>query len=1053
MPRPPSLPPPSCMPSLPVLMAAWCCILVAAGADARAADIEEGFDGQHTIWSLADTDAPPRVFSHTLDPKAAHRGVAGEHIVLQASAGTTLRLQAPIGAASVIDEFQGSVWLRSNRPDIRLCVRITLPNFLSPHTGRPIDVLVPGTVSSHADRWELLEVSDIATGLQRQLSALHAQYGAAGGLAGAAATHLVLELSPAAGQYDVAIDDLRVEGFIAINAADPGTPHGGVRADPAVRPAAFTGPDAPAVAVASTGPTAALSRGVLEVGGLPFFPRSLDHNGEPMGVIARLGFNCVRLSAPASAEQLAEAHAADIWLISPPPELPDIDIRDPDSLPTFSARWDRVLFWDMGTGLSERDVPALAERVRRVRTCDSRGARPLIASADSGLRSVSRHVDMLVARRTVLGTSLELIDYVTWLRERPRLMRPGTPLLATLSTEIDPRAAQQAAALCGIGGQGLAVDPESLCLAALSAISAGTRGILFTSTRRIDGDDHESRARAAASLSMNLQLKLLEPWGAAGRFAAAAQSSDPEVQAVVLEAARARMVVACRCVQGSQIVARQYHGDIPRNAQPLTLLVPGVPEAHQAWEVSPGGLRPLRHRRVTGGISVTLESCRAHAVVLLSGDPAVTAHVQERVRELIPLELASARTLAAMVLANDASLLGRLPPAALGNLPVAAMLAEAQRSIQQGEAALADPSTAIEGLRRGTAIAAQLERLAWERGVVATGSMVASPLSTSDATLAEHWRCIEAMSATSPSTELLAGGGMERIEDLAENGWHHFALDQQSLNTAVEIERAHPAVGKGSLTMKAEPISAAEAPVVVETPPVWVTTPAVRVPAGRLLQIEARVWVPKPIRGSVDGLLVFDSLGGPALAERVGATPAWRRLVLYRIVPAESADEPLTVTFALTGMGEARIDDVSIRVLERAGSGVAATIVSTTVSPGASTATSGGFPRPSELLVGPNPGVATAPAATAGPVSLPAAAAPPVAATPPTAAAPPTIPLPVASPQWPGMNLEWPKMPSFGQSANTPPPGPGGGTIDPFKRARAGQAADSLTSPSPTSAP
>ncbi|NQW48615.1 MAG: SDR family oxidoreductase [Planctomycetes bacterium] len=141
MPRPPSLPPPAYLPSLPVLMAAWCCILVAAGADARAADIEEGFDGQHTIWSLADTDAPPRVFSHTLDPKAAHRGVAGEHIVLQASAGTTLRLQAPIGAASVIDEFKGSVWLRSNRPDIRLCVRITLPNFLSPHTGRPIDVL------------------------------------------------------------------------------------------------------------------------------------------------------------------------------------------------------------------------------------------------------------------------------------------------------------------------------------------------------------------------------------------------------------------------------------------------------------------------------------------------------------------------------------------------------------------------------------------------------------------------------------------------------------------------------------------------------------------------------------------------------------------------------------------------------------------------------------------------------------------------------------------------------------------------------------------------
>jgi hypothetical protein len=34
------------------------------------------------------------------------------------------------------------------------------------------------------------------------------------------------------------------------------------------------------------------------------------------------------------------------------------------------------------------------------------------------------------------------------------------------------------------------------------------------------------------------------------------------------------------------------------------------------------------------------------------------------------------------------------------------------------------------------------------------------------------------------------------------------------------------------------------------------------------------------------------------------------------------------------------------------------------------------------------------------------------------------------------MNLEWPKILPFGSSPNTPPPGPGGGTIDPFKRAR-----------------
>jgi hypothetical protein len=74
----------------------------------------------------------------------------------------------------------------------------------------------------------------------------------------------------------------------------------------------------------------------------------------------------------------------------------------------------------------------------------------------------------------------------------------------------------------------------------------------------------------------------------------------------------------------------------------------------------------------------------------------------------------------------------------------------------------------------------------------------------------------------------------------------------------------------------------------------------------------------------------------------------------------------------------------------------------------------GSFPQPSELL---------------GPATIPT----------PLPPAQPTRPKrsdTVAAPAWPGMNLEWPKMMPFGQSPNTPPPGPGGGRIDPFKRAR-----------------
>lgn len=1040
------------------LAALACALVLLAISSASAATVEDSFEGPENAWAVAESDVGHRVLGHARSREAAHRGAGGERFLIEATAGTTLRVQMPLTRARAIEEWKASLWIRADRPDIRLSVRVMLPQFIAPKTGKPVEVLVPGTISNDIDRWEQLHVGGLATGLQRQLLALRAEHGPAGDLGGAVVTHAVLDLYSAPGRYDIAIDDLFVEGIVepAAVAAGPAVEQPVNRASrdaaaatvvpaqyaatvpvptaaqtslppPAGAAPALQKPSSSDLPAASADPPSGVARGVLEVAGLPFFPRAIDHNGEPLEFIASLGFNCVRLPAPASTDLLDEARRAGIWVICPPPQLPDVDIRDPESLPVFSASWDRVLLWDMGSGLAEPDVDALAERARRVRACDTRAGRGLIGSADSGLRAVSRHVDMLVARRTVLGTSLELADYLTWLRERPRLTRPGTPIYATLSTELDPRTARQAAALAGIGGRGLAVDPESLTLAAMTAVAAGSRGILFGSANRLDGDDRESRARAAATRAMNIRLKPVEPFAAAGRFAAAATASDPEVKAVVLEASRARMVLVWRCVQGAQIVARHYQGDRPKENDQLSLLVPGVPEAHQAWAVDAGGLRPLRQKRVTGGISIVLDGFRSAGLVLLSGDPAVTGRVQERVRELAPAALASARAQASIVLADGESLLARLPPSALGHLPLPGLLAEAQRDAVEGEAlAATDPAAAIAKLDRAYAVAGQCERLTWERGVLALGSMVAGPLSTSDATLAEHWQFIEALTAIQPEENILPGGGMERIEDLAGNGWRHFAVRQPELRTLVDMSRVDPASGASSLRIRAEAANPAEAPLVVETPPVWITTPPISPPSGKLLQIEARVWVPEPVKGSVDGLLVFDSIGGPSLAERVGVTPGWRRLVLYRVVPADASGEPFTVTFALTGLGEARIDDVSVRVLERGRGGIPGTVVSSTppAAPGSA------FPAPSELLRAPAP----LPAVPVLPAAPKAAVADTAPSAPPAADAGPSTPS-----QWPGMNLGWPRMLPFGQSPNTPPPGPGGGRVDPFKRARAAQ--------------
>jgi hypothetical protein len=565
--------------------------------------------------------------------------------------------------------------------------------------------------------------------------------------------------------------------------------------------------------------------------------------------------------------------------------------------------------------------------------------------------------------------------------------------------------------LSGTGNNGLPVDEESLLGAAFTVIAAGSRGILFSSNRPLNDTDPETVARATMVQAVNLELETISAWGASGRFTADAETSDPEVRAMVIEASRSRVVLIWRSVQGGQIMARHYRGDIPRQEQPLNILIPGMPEAHRPWEITHSTLRPLQHRRVTGGVAMALDNFHAAAVILISNDPAATAHVQEIVRRNAPPAALLARAQAANAIARTSRLAAELPPKALGHFPVTEMIIEAQQEAQYAEAMITqDPTTAVKKLERSRAIAGQLERLFWERGVTATGSMVASPLTTSPATLSDHWRMIDALQSTNAGANLLEGGRMEEINTLSSTGWRHFVRPTDQVKGSVELSTQSPADGQRSLRICATAIDPEEAPVVIETPPIWITTPPINAAAGTLLEIVAKVRVPNTIEGSVDGLLVFDSYGGPALAERVNKTESWRRLVLYRIVPpAQRSNDglsvephpPLTVTFALTGLGEAQIDSVSIKPLTRGLGGPSVTQI---------TSGNPNFPKPDEILQGNQ--VQAVPAMTTQPKP-----------TEPTSA-------------WPGMSLEWPKMLPFTAPETTPPQGPSGSTIDPFKRAR-----------------
>jgi len=66
--------------------------------------------------------------------------------------------------------------------------------------------------------------------------------------------------------------------------------------------------------------------------------------------------------------------------------------------------------------------------------------------------------------------------------------------------------------------------------------------------------------------------------------------------------------------------------------------------------------------------------------------------------------------------------------------------------------------------------------------------------------------------------------------------------------------------------------------------------------------------------GTVDGLQIIDSLGGPGMATRIVRAPDWQS---FRILRGATADTQLVVSLALSGLGRAQIDNLKIHTLQR----------------------------------------------------------------------------------------------------------------------------------------
>ena len=191
-------------------------------------------------------------------------------------------------------------------------------------------------------------------------------------------------------------------------------------------------------------------------------------------------------------------------------------------------------------------------------------------------------------------------------------------------------------------------------------------------------------------------------------------------------------------------------------------------------------------------------------------------------------------------------------------------------------------------------------------------SPASSPGTAGFATLPWHWLLTTRLAAGRPGPNRLPGGDFEDFPRLIQCGWRHPPHTTPGVQTAADLvpEACHS--GQWGLRLTARADDPENPPVMIETPPIWIASPPVPVEPGQLVVIHGWVNIPAPITASVDGLLILDSLAGPDMAQRFDKTNGWREFTIFRTVPQSG---PMTVTFALSGLGEARLDDVSIQTI------------------------------------------------------------------------------------------------------------------------------------------
>ncbi len=896
--------------------------------------LRDGFETIETSWIPEGGDAGRRVLSHERSAEAAHSGDRGERISLTAGNGTHIYYSYPTGRALVDDDLKISLWVKANRPGIQVLARVVFPRERDPETLQLLGTLVTGTSYDQPGKWQRLDMGRVDLGMERQVRLLRVSLNRDVDTREAYVDRVLINAYGGPGEVTVSVDDLEVSPVLteAIRLAGAQLGQPGESPDPGVE----------------------ISQDRLLVAGRPRLMRAIRAPDVSPTKLKEFGFNVMTVEWPLDLAAIEQGVNSGLWLM---PQLPN-SFHDPNAaaapvgqvlsqLP-FS---ESVLCWNVGTGVHFDAWKQATGTIRELRAVSPR--RPVAVDVIGNFHSYSRNVDMLGAHRWPLGTAMEIRQYREWLTERRYLARPGTYFFTWIQAGSDLPDT-------GHVGNEAGPAPDQLRLLTYSAVAAGYRGLGFWGDRSL-GQPGFGRERLLQLGLLNLELQLLEPYFAsagspstfavdttppppkrgpgadvqetrsdfggkrkvAGSFAPLPKRAPTpltereDVQATLLRNDRGLVVIPIWYGKWAQFVAGQLA------ANDLNLVVPGIPDAAQAWQITPADVRMIKRERVSGGTRLTVPEFDLTAAILLTSDMTTVELLRREVAKTSPYaalwaaELANSEVDKAKHINGQLTALGHPQPDSFALIQTAEERTTAARSaLERGEYA----KCYMESQRALRAVRI-LERAHWEDAVKVCAHRPdalklsvpqASPYAVSFASLPYHWQLMREVQNSQFGSNLVAGGEFENTEALSEDGWSQVMDAEDSLELRATLSAQDPHRGQRSLHLQVKPKEGHELPATLEPMTAALVSKPIPVRENDVLRIRFWLRVPAAIQGCPEGVVIYDSIGGPALAVTQVEPVEWKQFTLYRHA---TRPDNLTISLGLTGIGDVYIDDL---IVERA---------------------------------------------------------------------------------------------------------------------------------------